>query len=33
MTVKVFVKQHDSYRAELGIAVLREYLVTLGKRK
>lgn len=30
---KAFIAFHDSYRTELGIAVPREYLITLGTRK
>ena len=30
---QAFIAFHDSYRTELGIAVPREYLITLGKRK
>jgi SAM-dependent methyltransferase len=30
---KTFIGFHDTYRTELGIAVPREYLITLGRRK
>jgi hypothetical protein len=30
---EAFIAFHDGYRTELGIAVPREYLITLGKRK
>jgi SAM-dependent methyltransferase len=30
---EAFIAFHDNYRTELGIAVPREYLITLGKRK
>jgi hypothetical protein len=30
---QAFIAFHDSFRTELGIAVPREYLITLGKRK
>ena len=30
---EAFIALHESYRTELGIAVPREYLITLGKRK